>query len=68
MYPIGCRSGDVARVAAAVHQDRNRQRLIAEEERKLLADPFNAEAQTRIEELIREKNVEENFMQVLVKT
>lgn len=53
------------RVTAAIYQNDQKQRQIEEEERKLLADPFNVEAQKKIEELIREKNVEENFLQVL---
>ncbi len=40
----------------------------AEEEelyRRVAADPFDLEAQRRIEELIQQKNIEENFMHAM---
>ncbi|GMH35267.1 hypothetical protein BSKO_03135 [Bryopsis sp. KO-2023] len=62
------KSGDVQTFAAAVQREQERDRQLREEERKLELDPFNAEAQAKIEDIIRQKNVEENFMQAMEHT
>lgn len=62
------KAGDVQTFAAGVQKSQERERQLREEERKLELDPFNAEAQAKIEEIIRQKNVEENFMQAMEHT
>lgn len=45
-------------------QQLEHQAQLRREQELLEADPFDPEAQRRIEELIQQKNIEENFMAV----
>ena len=58
------RSNDYAALMNHVSKVNQREAELQREYARLEADPFDVEAQKRIEEIIREKNVEDNFAQV----
>ncbi|CAD7695625.1 unnamed protein product [Ostreobium quekettii] len=59
------RSGDYGFLMEHAGRAKRREAELEREYARLEADPFDVDAQKRIEEIIREKNVEDNFSQAM---